>query len=84
MIPRLGSTHDGEVIATARAIDRTLKAAACDWHDLATAAGRIRDASSRRIEPDSASDWADLARWCRDHDGGWLTERERAFATDIG
>jgi hypothetical protein len=37
LIPRLASNHDGEVIATARAIDRTLKADRLDWHDLTRA-----------------------------------------------
>lgn len=35
LIPRLGSTFDGEVVATARAIERTLKATGQDWHDVA-------------------------------------------------
>ena len=87
MIPRLNSTHDGEVVATARAIDRTLKGTGFDWHDVAKAvathfSGRIREASPQ-IKPDSACDWADLARWCRDHDNGRLNERERAFVTDM-
>ena len=37
LIPRLASTHDGEVVATARAIERTLCGAGADWHDLAAA-----------------------------------------------
>jgi hypothetical protein len=37
LIPRLASNHDGEVIATVRAIDRTLKADRLDWHDLTRA-----------------------------------------------
>ena len=35
LIPRLASNHDGEVVATARAIERLLKAGGRDWHDLA-------------------------------------------------
>ena len=35
LIPRLASDHDGEVVATARAIERLLKAGGRDWHDLA-------------------------------------------------
>jgi hypothetical protein len=34
LIPRLASSFDGEVIATARAIDRTLRSNGLDWHDL--------------------------------------------------
>jgi hypothetical protein len=37
LIPRLGSPHDGEVIATARAIERVLKSEKRDWHDVAAA-----------------------------------------------
>ena len=37
LLPRLGSEHDGEVVATVRAIDRTLTAAGLDWHSLAAA-----------------------------------------------
>ncbi|UHC19450.1 hypothetical protein LRS73_31840 [Methylobacterium currus] len=37
LIGRLGSDHDGEVVATSRAIQRTLKSAGCDLHDLAEA-----------------------------------------------
>lgn len=35
LIPRLGTTHAGEVIATVEAIKRTLQAEGCDLHDLA-------------------------------------------------
>jgi hypothetical protein len=33
-LPQLASKFDGEVVATARAINRTLKSAGCSWHDL--------------------------------------------------
>ena len=39
LLPRLASNHDGEVAATARAIERTLKSAGHDWHDLADSIG---------------------------------------------
>ncbi|MCJ2110276.1 hypothetical protein MKK64_03475 [Methylobacterium sp. E-025] len=35
MLPRLASEHDGEVVAAARAIGRTLATAGLDWHALA-------------------------------------------------
>ena|SRR5258705_8554410 len=35
LIPLLGSDVDGEVVGAVRAIERTLKAAGRDWHDLA-------------------------------------------------
>src|SRR5580704_7883080 len=37
LIPRLASEYDGEVIGTARAIDRVLKSQGLDWHDFAAA-----------------------------------------------
>jgi hypothetical protein len=36
MIPCLSSDHDGEVVATAHAIQRTLQSSGRDWHDLVT------------------------------------------------
>lgn len=38
LIPRLASDSDGEVVATVRAIQRTLKKHECDLHDLAALA----------------------------------------------
>ena len=40
LLPRLASNHSGEVVATVAAIDRTLRGADCDWHDLANHIGR--------------------------------------------
>lgn len=37
LIPRLGSDQPGEILATVAAIERVLRAAGCDWHDLADA-----------------------------------------------
>lgn len=37
LIPRLGSDHDGEIIATVRAIRAALQAQGCDLHDLVRA-----------------------------------------------
>lgn len=37
LLPRLASPHDGEVVATARAIARTLQGAGLDFHTLAAA-----------------------------------------------
>jgi hypothetical protein len=34
ILPRLGSNHDGEVIASVRAMQRILASANLDWHDL--------------------------------------------------
>ncbi|TLG75154.1 hypothetical protein [Methylocystis sp. B8] len=76
ILPRLASNHDGEVVATARAIDRTLKSVGADWHDLTEAFTRgaaviiIRDRkaakpepkpSSRKPPPRSAPSWDSLS-----------------------
>jgi hypothetical protein len=37
LIPRLGSPFDGEVVATARAMERALRSNSLDWHDLTKA-----------------------------------------------
>jgi hypothetical protein len=70
LIPRLASDHDGEIVATARAIGRTLKAAGRDWHDLANA-----------IQP-IATDWRSLARYCASHQRQ-LSDREVNFIVSI-
>src|SRR5262245_52608210 len=80
LIPRLASTHDGEVIATVAAIRRTLGSVGLDLHDLARiVATNLPDRAPR----DDVRDWGDLARWCRDHDGGRLTARERTFVAKM-
>jgi hypothetical protein len=56
LIPRLASEHDGEVVATVRAIERTLKAVGHDWHDLVLAL-QFQPAENR-------GDWRALARFC--------------------
>jgi hypothetical protein len=87
LIPRLASDHDGEVVATARAIERVLKAAGRDWHDLANA-----------IQP-IATDWRSLARFCASNQQSlsdrevnfivsisrlhWLTEKQEKWLRDI-
>jgi hypothetical protein len=70
LIPRLASDHDGEVVATARAIGRVLKAAGRDWHDLASA-----------IQP-IATDWRSIARFCANHQDR-LSPREIDFIVSI-
>src|SRR5687767_10555649 len=34
LIPRLATEFDGEIVATVKAIERTLASAGADWHDL--------------------------------------------------
>jgi hypothetical protein len=70
LIPRLGSNHPGEVVATAAAIERLLRGAGCDWHDLTKALV---------IE---AEDWRDVLAFCSIHLNR-LTRREREFLVSL-
>lgn len=88
LIPRLATDQDGEVVATARAIGRTLQSAGLDYHDLAQAVVteptpvivyRERPAPA----PSEPQSWSDIARWCRTQDLGRLTPREREFVADM-
>src|SRR4051812_29519552 len=85
LIPRLASDQDGEVVATARAIARTLKAAGRDFHDLADAIGREPEPRVICIEraPDEPLTWRELAAWCAAHDAGRLDAKERRFVHDM-
>jgi hypothetical protein len=69
LIPRLGSNHPGEVIATAAAIERMPRSAGCDWHDLANALA-------------DAQDWRETLAFCAVHLDR-LTRREREFLTSL-
>ncbi len=72
IIPRLSTEHDGEVVASIRAIDRMLRSAGCDWHDLAAAIERggvrpvpakpAREPAPQRTAP---LRWADVPAWDR-------------------
>src|SRR6266436_7990332 len=83
LIARLASPHDGEVIATTRAISRVLKAAGFDLNDLAEAAAAGISDRTQNMSAQPDRDWAGLARWCRDSEAGQLTERERAFVVNM-
>lgn len=67
LIPRLATDHDGEVVATARAIGRVLAAAGLDFHDLAAG---LAPAAPPQPEPGPRSvdeDELACAVWLRDH-----------------
>ena len=51
IIPMLSSPNDGEVVNTARAIERTLKGIGADWHDLAKALTAPAMARPEAAEP---------------------------------
>jgi hypothetical protein len=76
LIPRLGSDHPGEVVATAAAIDRVLRAAGQDWHTLANALAVTFDP-----EPDEA-DWRAIVASCAVHPTR-LTKREWDFLRSL-
>jgi hypothetical protein len=79
LIPRLASNHDGEVAATARAIDRVLRSNRLDWHDLAEA---ICLPLSPAIQPRDDRDWRDTLAFCATRMSR-LSSREREFLRSI-
>lgn len=83
LLGKLGSPHDGEVLAVARAIGRQLERHGLGWNDLGAAiaadpAVRVvyRD---RQPEPDpAAEDWREMAAFCASR-GELLSEKEHDF-----
>jgi hypothetical protein len=88
LIPLLGSDKAGEVVATARAITRTLKKAGLDLHDLAKILGRGEQpaALDHRVEPVC---WVDIPEserpaWlARMSDSRRLSPWEQNFSASI-
>ena len=84
LIRLLTSDVDGEVLATARAIGRTLKAGSCDIHDLAglvEAPSTTPEASFHDHfddDDDDETDWERMVDACADHPGRF-TSREWQF-----
>jgi hypothetical protein len=78
LFPRLASNFDGEVVAVARAIQRTLQADGADFHDL-----MVRLLPAPRLAPEQVADeWsAETWRlWCGAHVSDTrLNERDRSF-----
>ena len=82
LIPMLGSDQDGEVIGAARAIERTLKAVGCDWHDLVKI---ITSPPVAPVQPQPAEPVRtqyDVAAWCARY-ASRLSDRERVFVNDM-
>ena len=75
LIRHLSSNHDGEVVATVRAIGRVLKSGGCDWHDLAA---RFRTPVTQIPH----ADWRLDVRFCFEN-ADLLNERELDFITNI-
>ncbi|MDA0990306.1 MAG: hypothetical protein O3A51_06105 [Verrucomicrobia bacterium] len=73
LLPLLGSDHEGEVIATKRAIERILTSKKLDWHDLAASLGHIEQGKPAGL--------ADMA--ARLGSLNCLTSWERKFVPDM-
>ncbi|MBO4169692.1 hypothetical protein [Cereibacter azotoformans] len=81
LIPRLASDADGEIVATVRAIDRQLRAAGLDFHDLVsrlTSATEPEPMQWTRPDPAEPSLF-DMASWLRFHALDRLTDNQRDF-----
>jgi hypothetical protein len=86
LIPRLGSPHDGEVVATARAIERVLKSEKRDWHDVAAAVTAQAPPTQGDYEPPrSESDDAQQMRaWLQAISCEcWLNAWTAGFVSDL-
>jgi hypothetical protein len=83
LIPRLGSNHPGEVVATAAAIERVLRGAGHDWHDLASALTTARKQEPRQEPEETTKDWRDTVAWCAAHHPKRLSEREWDFLRSL-
>lgn len=79
LVLMLSSDHDGEVVAAARAIGRTLKSSRLDWHDLAEAISLPLPAV---VHPIDDRDWRDLLAFCAAHMSR-LNSREKEFLRSI-
>src|SRR3712207_1633638 len=83
LLPRLATEQDGEVVATVRAIGRTLRSAGLDFHVLANALTHFPDPTGTlRYRPEPQT-WHEVACWCRAYDQGRLTPKERRFVRDM-
>lgn len=76
LIRRLGSSHDGERLATVYAIERVLKNAGHSWHDLA-------EAIAPPLAPESNIGWRRQLRFCADHARLLKSDRERDFIATL-
>ncbi|EYD74087.1 hypothetical protein Rumeso_04340 [Rubellimicrobium mesophilum DSM 19309] len=83
LVPRLASNADGEVVATVRAIDRTLRDAGFDWHDVTSALAPALPPPERPRWRSETESWGDLANWCRFNGTGRLSLTEAKFVADM-
>jgi hypothetical protein len=94
LVRMLSSTNDGEVVAAARAIERTLRDNALDIHDLADMLASDKGASAAALEDayragyrdgshaadveDDTLSWREVAKFCQAR-AQQLRRREREF-----
>jgi hypothetical protein len=86
LIPMLATDHDGEMVATVRAISRTLKGAGLDFHNLVEALCEPKSIYAPPPSPPADKEpetWSEIARWCLHHDAGDLSCKERKFVVDM-
>ena len=79
LLSMLASPMDGEVVAAARAIDRTLKAAGATIHDLAAALEPAPPSVYRPGRDQAEADWFDLVKMILRDGERHLNPKERAF-----
>jgi hypothetical protein len=77
LIRLLGSDQDGEVLAAARALGRTLTSVGADFHTLADTIERAAPAARHECEDHRA-----IARWLLDR-GALLSRKELSFVADM-
>jgi hypothetical protein len=83
LIPRLGSPYDHEVVATARAIERTLKSQKLDWHDVAEAVSAPPPIPWQPNRTESHES-AEMRTWLETiSDENWLNDWTRSFIANI-
>ncbi len=82
LLPLLGSNQNGEVVAAARAIERTLRADGKDWHTLVASIGT----APRRAQPASnhwsGLHWRSTAEFCAAH-AQYLNGWEAGFVDSL-
>ncbi len=85
LVPMLASNHDGEVVAAARTLDRTLHSVGLDLHDLARLAieGGMRGPIEPRVAtPMRRESWRSVVAFCARHLDK-LKPREASFVRSL-
>lgn len=88
LIPRLGSDHEGEIVNTVRAIERTLDSQGLTLHDLAEAIGEGPQKPPKQGPATEPPQWAAMAyrerlTWLRIVANGPLNDWELNFLSKI-